>query len=160
MYARHKLHRLNIPAVVVGIFVFLVSSVGSLFLLQSPASAAGANCYDFGTYPDAAAVKKCIDANPAKIYTMSPEDQVKSFLYGQALRACFQDGTLVNGLATGHINPDNAASGEWFLGGTYEEEVYPGQIIMGSQNEYANCDDEDFINEAFSFWGWDKLEAL
>jgi hypothetical protein len=171
MYARHKTHSLNIPSYIVGIFVFLLSSVGLLFLLNSPASAAGANCYDFNAYPNATAVQQCIatnpgpDGKPAKIYTMSPEDQVKSFLYGQAMRFCFNKGTLIDGPSTGHISSDNAAAGDWFIGEgagvvLFSEAAYVGAIVMGSQNEYANCHDEDFINEAFAFWGWDKLEAL
>lgn len=145
--------------------MFVVACFAVFSITTRTAYAAPVNCYDLGANSTAAALKACQDANPSNYHKMTPEDQVKAFLYRQAIRGCFAYALLSSG-GSG-VTPADASNGKIFAQGSRSIQqtgpfvnVYAGQILLGSQNEYMNCDDTNVIKDAFSLWGWKLPDAL
>ncbi len=95
-------------------------------------------------------------------------EQVKSYLYANAIAACFGNIGLRNSTNSvvslfNAVSESNAAQGRWFRNVVNVTgngaSTTPGHYISANRPTVV-CHDQNFIMEAMNFWGTDPIEVL
>ena len=98
-----------------------------------PVSALGQDCYDMNVIKSSAALSACLNKNAAPFNSLSLDDQVKSFLYMQALAECIYE------LGNTPINQADAASGN--ITGHGNDTAHIGVSVTGAGGDGTySCD--------------------